>query len=130
MAERTTLDRTVMLEEMIEHDPELRDVLNRRRFFKELISSAAEDSDRIRELRELYRMGTTESLSELLRRMFQWETVVDPRTNVAIADSEGQLWSMYVDQQGRPIMARLIALGITLELHSNKRAESNAKAIQ
>ena len=61
MAERTTLDRTVMLEEMIEHDPELRDVLNRRRFFKELISSAAEDSDRLRELRELYRMGTTDA---------------------------------------------------------------------
>jgi hypothetical protein len=36
MAERSTLDRTAMLEEMIEHDPELRDVLNRRRFFKEL----------------------------------------------------------------------------------------------
>jgi len=30
-----------MLEELIEHDPELRDVLSRRRLFKELISSTA-----------------------------------------------------------------------------------------
>jgi len=51
-------------------------------------------------MRELYRIGSNESLTELLNRMFKWEVVVDPRTDIAVADSEGALWSMHVDQQG------------------------------
>jgi hypothetical protein len=57
---------------MIEHDPELRDVLNRRRFFKELLTSAAEDSDRLRGTE-----GTIRRFSVHARRRRVWDSDLD-----------------------------------------------------
>lgn len=104
--------KTQLLKELIEHDPELRDVLRRRTYVHAQITSCAELADQLLELQKLYREGTLESLSELLRRLFDWELVRDPHTNMPVLDTQGNVWSQYVDQHGQTVLRRLILLAM------------------